>query len=55
MRPCELHLLEAKRLELPDSQLALAALAALPGDEATALAVVRRIGRRYGARGFDRD
>jgi hypothetical protein len=44
--------LEAKRLELADSQLAIAALAALPHDEAAALTVLARLAVRHGVRGF---
>jgi hypothetical protein len=44
--------LEAKGLELAESQLALAALAALPADEAAALETLTRIARRHGVRGF---
>jgi hypothetical protein len=42
--------LEAKRLELAESQLVLAALAALPADEAGSLEILARIARRL--RGF---
>jgi hypothetical protein len=44
--------LEAKRLELAESQLALAALAALPADEAAALETLTRVARRRCVRGF---
>jgi hypothetical protein len=44
--------LEAKALELPESQLAPAALATLPHDEGAAQAVLARIGRRAGIVGF---
>src|SRR5262245_30058974 len=44
--------LESKALELPESQLALAALAALPADPDTARAVLKRIGQRRGIQGF---
>jgi hypothetical protein len=44
--------LEAKRLSLAESQLALGALASLPSDEDTARAILSRIGRRAGIRGF---
>jgi hypothetical protein len=44
--------LEAKALELSESQLALAALAALPHDEEAAHAVLARIGRRAYVVGF---
>jgi len=43
---------EAKALELPESQLALAALAALPQDEEAAHAVLARIGRGAGIAAF---
>ncbi len=45
--------LEAKGLELVDSQLALAALASLPHDEKAALAVLFRLGGRHGVSGLD--
>ena len=41
-----------KQLELAESQLALAALAALPTDEAVALETLTRIARRRCVRGF---
>jgi len=44
--------LEAKQLELAESQLVLAALATLPMDEAASLETLTRIARRHGARGF---
>src|SRR5262245_61110013 len=44
--------LEAKRLSVAESQLALAALASVPSDEETARAILSRIGRRAGIRGF---
>jgi hypothetical protein len=45
--------LEAKSVELPESQLALAALAAIPHDGEGALALLARIGARRGLRGLD--
>jgi hypothetical protein len=42
--------LEAKALELPETQLALAALAALPNDATTALSVLAEIAERRGIR-----
>ncbi len=45
--------LEANRLELSESQLALAALASLPNDEKAALAVLLRIGGRHGVLGLN--
>jgi hypothetical protein len=44
--------LEATGLDLPESQLALAALSALPADEEGARAVLARIGRRAQVAGF---
>jgi hypothetical protein len=44
--------LEANRLELAESQLALAALASLPHDDEAALAVLVRIGARHGVSGL---
>jgi hypothetical protein len=40
--------LEAKGLELWESQLVLAALAALPEDETAALSIITPIARRHG-------
>jgi hypothetical protein len=46
--------LEAKGLELAESQLALAALAALPGDESgVAIETLVRIGALRGVNGLD--
>jgi hypothetical protein len=42
--------LDARGLELWESQLALAALAALPGDPTSAMAVLTRIAHRHGVR-----
>jgi hypothetical protein len=44
--------LEATRLELAESQLVLSALASLPHDEKTALAVLLRVGSRHGVSGL---
>jgi len=43
---------EPKRLELAELQLALAALAALPHDEATAIELVARLATAHGIRGL---
>jgi len=45
--------LEARRVELAESQLALAALASLPHDEEAALAVLLRVGARHGVFGLN--
>jgi hypothetical protein len=46
--------LEANRLDLAESQLALAALASLPYDEKAALALLERLAARHGVTGLKR-